>query len=279
MTELVKENHNLKIKGKDAVARVAINLRADIKEQDVPQSWPPDVKSEEECPTIPESLSIFLCYLLTGCHDVLHATQRVQRLVQSFGQDIVYAVTCGSIKPSKHIILPFSVKSLTGNVELINILNRLGHCVSYSQMEEIDTALCLQKLISAERDIALPTNICPGLFTTLAWDNIDCLEETVSGKGTSHRVNGIAVQPKKSDQDAVQPKPDVAKSSGASVHLCQCCLLTMLDNEWVCHKANVLTSILQPILSLLEKRTLFGFLHACHNKKNNRSAAGQASIS
>lgn len=217
MRELVKENHNLKIKDKDAVARVAIHLRADIKEQDVPQSWPPDVKSEEECPTIPESLSVFLCYLLTGCHDVLHATQRVQRLVQSFGQDIVYAVTCGSVKPSKHIILPFSVKSLTGNVELINILNRLGHCVSYSQLEEIDTALCLQKLISTESDIALPTNIHPGLFTTLAWDNIDRLEETVSGMGTSHRVNGIAVQAKKSDQDAVQPKPAVSKTKQRSI--------------------------------------------------------------
>lgn len=60
-------------------------------------------------------------------------------------------------------------------------------------MEEIDTALCLQKLSSSESEIAFPANIHPGIFTTLAWDNIDCLEETVSGKGTSHRVNGIAV--------------------------------------------------------------------------------------
>ena len=28
----------------------------------------------------------------------------------------------------------------------------------------------------------------------MAWDNIDRLEETLSGKGTSHRVNGIVVQ-------------------------------------------------------------------------------------
>lgn len=39
-------------------------------------------------------------------------------------------------------------------------------------------------------------NIKPGLFTTLAWDNIDRLEETISGEGTSHGVNGIAVQAK-----------------------------------------------------------------------------------
>ena len=37
-------------------------------------------------------------------------------------------------------------------------------------------------------------NIRPFVGTTLAWDNIDRLEETLSGGGTSHRVNGIAVQ-------------------------------------------------------------------------------------
>ena len=43
-------------------------------------------------------------------------------------------------------------------------------------------------------EVPLPENIRPFIGTTLAWDNIDCLEETLSGEGTSHRVNGIAVQ-------------------------------------------------------------------------------------
>ncbi|KAK3884772.1 hypothetical protein Pcinc_010958 [Petrolisthes cinctipes] len=41
----------------------------------------------------------------------------------------------------------------------------------------------------------MPEQIQPLIPTTLAWDNIDRLEETLSGGGTSHRVNGIAVQP------------------------------------------------------------------------------------
>ena len=53
-------------------------------------------------------------------------------------------------------------------------------------MEEIDTALCLQQLSLADRDVALPANIHPGIFTTLSWDNIDHLEEITSGGGTSH---------------------------------------------------------------------------------------------
>ena len=109
---------------------------------------------------------------------------------------MVLAITGGKTKPPKHVLLPFAVKSWTGNTELIRTLNRLGHSISYSQVQEIDTALCLQKLAMSKEDTALPGNIYPGVFTTLAWDNIDRLEETISGEGTSHRVNGIAVQPK-----------------------------------------------------------------------------------
>ena len=83
-------------------------------------------------------------------------------------------------------------------------------------MEEIDTALCLQKL-SSESGIALPANIHPGILTNLAWDNIDRLEETVSGKGTSHRVNGIAVQANQFDQVPVQPQSTVSKTKQRSI--------------------------------------------------------------
>ena len=41
--------------------------------------------------------------------------------------------------------------------------------------------------------VVLPGTIQPNVFPTLAWDNIDRLEETLTGGGTTHRVNGIAV--------------------------------------------------------------------------------------
>ena len=40
----------------------------------------------------------------------------------------------------------------------------------------------------------MPDNIQAYVNTTLAWDNIDRPDETLSGTGTSHRVNGIAIQ-------------------------------------------------------------------------------------
>ena len=65
-------------------------------------------------------------------------SSKVQRLVNSFGQDIVFGVTGGRRKPPKHILLPYAVKTLTNNVELIQILNRCGHGVAYSQIEELN---------------------------------------------------------------------------------------------------------------------------------------------
>ena len=42
----------------------------------------------------------------------------------------------------------------------------------------------------------MPSNLKPYVFTNLAWDNIDRLEEILLGKGTTHHVNDIAVQAK-----------------------------------------------------------------------------------
>ena len=61
----------------------------------------------------------------------------------------------------------------------------------------IETAFCIQKLSCCDdSQIPLPINIHPNTFTTLVHDNIDRVEETLSGGGTSHRVNSIAIQPK-----------------------------------------------------------------------------------
>lgn len=51
-------------------------------------------------------------------------------------------------------------------------------------------------------DLLLPANIYQNVFTT----NIDWLEETCSGAGTSHQVNGIAVQAKNIGLHLVSPK-------------------------------------------------------------------------
>ena len=92
---------------------------------------------------------------------------------------------------SKHILLPYAVNTLTNNVELIQILNRCGHGLAYSQIEEFNTALCLQKkAMTPENAFPFPDNIKPHISTSLAWNNIDRLEETLSGWG-KRKTDGV----------------------------------------------------------------------------------------
>ena len=178
------------------IDQASAKIRSAIKEDMGPTPWPYH-PSDVNSLSIPHQLERFLTGLLTGDPEAKNQANRVSTLVQSFSQDMIYAVTCGKHKPPKHILLPYAVKTLTGNVEIIRMLSKFGHGVSYSQLEENDTALCLQKLAaSLNQRVPLPASIKPHVFTNLAWDNIDRLEETLTGKGTSHRVNGIAVQAK-----------------------------------------------------------------------------------
>ena len=199
------------------LTKAALQMRDDIREQHVNDEWPP--QPSELTPGsahIPASVTYFLHTIITGQQVESNRSIRVERQINSFGQDIVYAVTCGKQRPPKHVLLPLVIKSLTGNVELIQILNCLGHCVSYSMIEQIETALCLQKL-GSDQNVTLPSNIYPHVFTTLVWDNIDRLEETLSGGGTSHRVNGIAIQPEFIGPRLEVPKPKVMKSKKRSI--------------------------------------------------------------
>ncbi|CAH1248853.1 Hypp8457 [Branchiostoma lanceolatum] len=202
------------------IQQAAINIRYAIWGKQSTMSWPPHpAELEDSALDIPHELGVFLCTLLTGGKvlSVDECNARVKRLMKSYAQDLMFGATRGQIKPPKHVLLPYAVKTLTNNVELVSMLNRCGHGISYSQLEEINTALCLQKM-EQNSEIPLPDNIQPYVSTTLAWDNIDRLEETLSGEGTSHRVNGIAVQARHFGPPVYsEQSPGIPKSKRRSV--------------------------------------------------------------
>ena len=87
------------------------------------------------------------------------------------------------------------MKSLTGSAELVKVLNRFGHSVSYDVLEEIETAIA--PTVAQNNDgngICISSNIKKGVFSTFCWDNNDLCEETLSGSGTTHCTNGIIIQ-------------------------------------------------------------------------------------
>ena len=109
------------------IQKAAADIRDAIGNEENKTSWPPRPSElNDSAIEVLEELSVFLYTLMTGNNDSSEGEccQRVQRLMKSFAQDLVFGVTRGRIKPPKQILLSYAVKTLTNNVELVSILNR-----------------------------------------------------------------------------------------------------------------------------------------------------------
>ena len=150
-------------------------------------SWPPkanEIKSKAVLVT--DMLYNTLAWILNS--DTGFSTERVtnipnhvHRWILSLGQDIIHCVSRGRNKTPKHVLLPMTVKSLTGNAELVTLLNRFGHGLSYSQIEEHETAIAEQQLKNVRDGVLLPSVCSPSVSAIFCWDNNDLQEETLSG--------------------------------------------------------------------------------------------------
>jgi len=135
---------------------------------------------------VPESLVIFFTGVLLGNCAAANPSTKIKTLINSISQDLIYATSVAKANLLNTFCCRM-VKTLTENVEFIQMLNRLGHVVFYPQLEKNDTALCPQKMAAnLNQKVVLPGTIQPNVFPNLAWDNI-------TGEGTTHCVKGIAV--------------------------------------------------------------------------------------
>ena len=102
--------------------------------------------------------------------------------------DICY--TMNGMHTPKSIALAQTVHHLFRSKHLINLLSRLGHSINYDSLLDINNSI-VNKIILEQRNqkIICPSNILPNnptLFLHGAIDNNDFLEETLSGKNTTH---------------------------------------------------------------------------------------------
>lgn len=162
--------------------------------------WPPtasDLNLDSARRIIPPKLFNFIAWIVSASEDptddeFVQVTEVESRRILAIAQDVVYLASKGEKVMPKHISLAMAVRHLSGSAQLIGLLNGFGYSVSHSFVLEHDTALAQQEI---ERgSTALPSCIHSGLYTTLVWDNNDFGEETLSGKGTTHNTNGIAIQ-------------------------------------------------------------------------------------
>jgi len=70
---------------------------------------------------------------------------------------------------------------LTNNHELITTVNKLGHGISHTKLQETLSEVAYEKVENQKDGVPLPECCVEEAFTILVEDNIDRLEETLSG--------------------------------------------------------------------------------------------------
>ena len=120
----------------------------------------------------------------------------VDAKVLNVAQDMVYDVSCGKKWTPKHIGLASTLHQATRSKDLLRLFNKAGHCLSYEQVLQLDTALAEKTLESLDHmtGAVIPENLVPRKFIHFTADNIDILDETLDGKNTFHATQVAAWQ-------------------------------------------------------------------------------------
>ena len=135
-----------------------------------------------------------------------------------------------------------TVHHLTGSKVLITLLNRMGHCSSYDELQTVDTSLPIEVLAKTEEyGTIIPSNIFPGLFVQIAADNNDLNEETLDEKNTTHGTTMVVYQWRQSTAVADHATRRRSLQTSGSVYEIQQCsahgrlpveYVNAVDKEW-----------------------------------------------
>jgi hypothetical protein len=203
----------------------AIMLQSQIKDcTNFYQCWPPspsEFTTQNAAKMVPSLLALFLSWLLgfsstPSMDEHLKLSEKDYLKVISIAQDITYVSSSGRKHTPKSLSLGMAVRQITGSYQLTKILNGFGHSVSHPTIRSLDTALASQALSDT---VVIPEGIIPNKFTMMVWDNIDFLEETPSGAGTTHMANGIIIQQthNNEEQSISRPRTQFSKKSVRSL--------------------------------------------------------------
>lgn len=177
----------------DILNRAVLILRKYIRKKPkrLPENLTADFLIKGECDVPQELISFYSKIISTKYPSKI--SRNVAKTAKSLSEDLIYAVTNGNIKTSKHITLGMAMKNLTKSKKIVNILNKYGHCCSYSTLEGLE----MEATFAATRRSALcPEDIIPSsnLCTGLAFNNFDRFVDTSTGKDTLHDTVGIMFQ-------------------------------------------------------------------------------------
>ena len=183
-----KNEENLKLKW------AALHLRSLVMQ--LPKSRTPQsatVQNLKDCsPQIPEQLQVFFQFLLGGTSEQ-NNKEVLDRKVNALASDVIFNVSRATVKPWKHIAIGLGFSSLTGSKLAIQILNRMGHCISYIDAKGLETEFAYSVQVKGS-DTPDEIQIKPNLATASVWDNYDANVETLDSKETLHATVGHTYQ-------------------------------------------------------------------------------------
>ena len=134
----------------------------------------------------PESVRDFFGTALTnrGRRD----SNSVSRLADSFSQDLVHGMTKGKAIMEKHFLIWFGSYNLSGEKNVVVVLNKFGHSLSHSNAGEILTAYA-ESNIKKSKSLSLlplqPSNPDEIVLSYFWVDNLDLETDKWYGGGES----------------------------------------------------------------------------------------------
>ncbi|CAJ1061365.1 hypothetical protein XNOV1_A011600 [Xyrichtys novacula] len=152
-----------------------------------PLTWPPTAHDiPEPKKEIPSEVLQFVLNLICGDKKPSQKPSHAEEcLAISISQYLCRAVTSGRWKMKKHILLCMTLRHLFRSKSITTLINKLGHCESYSYSLELETALANSIVESAsiisESDIIRGQP--DGAVFHSDWDNFDQLVSNIYAAG------------------------------------------------------------------------------------------------
>ena len=187
----------------ECISAAANYIKADIEEHsklsENPLSWSPSI--DELLTTnqnLPPSLALFMTPILKSKNHGV-ATPRIQGFIDSFSSDLFHGVSKGKVMTPKHYLLGLGLHNITGQKKVVQIVNRLGHSISYDEVLDIETAQAKRSRETIERGESSILPIIPksdgNQVSTVFWvDNFDKKLDTERGGGAINITTMMAFQ-------------------------------------------------------------------------------------
>ena len=106
----------------------------------------------------------------------------VKDLSNHLGKTIPITVQMEPKKTIKHVELGLCTKRKTGSRRFITWLNRLGHCISYNEVNLVETSIAEEQINNFSTAAFVPSTIRSSEFVASVYDNIDINIESIYNK-------------------------------------------------------------------------------------------------